>query len=221
VSSCIVNVAQDVDEPWPLEVYDREGNAVNVTMEPGDMVLYESHSLIHGRPYALKGNYFANIFIHFEPTGKTLYRDDMEDWTDLDFPPYIVKGSPEEAHWKAQNPNGWKLPAPASVKYNVPQGHVVAASGDLEGLHKLAKENERALHHADENGWQPLHESVRSGNLEVTKTLIEQYGADKDARTNQGKGGTPLHLALDMLGETHSVTQYLKQIGALNVGPEL
>jgi prolyl 4-hydroxylase len=25
VSSCIVNVAQDLDEPWPLEIYDREG----------------------------------------------------------------------------------------------------------------------------------------------------------------------------------------------------
>jgi hypothetical protein len=49
VSSCIINVDQDVDEPWPLEVYDRQGNAVNVTMEPGDMVLYESGSLIHGR----------------------------------------------------------------------------------------------------------------------------------------------------------------------------
>jgi prolyl 4-hydroxylase len=35
VSSCIVNVAQDVDEDWLLEVYDRAGNAVNVTMEPG------------------------------------------------------------------------------------------------------------------------------------------------------------------------------------------
>jgi hypothetical protein len=38
VSSCIVNVAQDVEEDWPLEVIDREGNSVNVTMEPGDMV---------------------------------------------------------------------------------------------------------------------------------------------------------------------------------------
>lgn len=47
VSSCIVNVAQDVDEPWNLEVIDRFGNSVNVTMEPGDMVLYESGSLIH------------------------------------------------------------------------------------------------------------------------------------------------------------------------------
>jgi prolyl 4-hydroxylase len=48
VSSAIVNIAQDVDEDWVLEIYDRDGNAVNVTMEPGDMVLYESGSLIHG-----------------------------------------------------------------------------------------------------------------------------------------------------------------------------
>ena len=33
-------IFSDVDEPWPLEIYDRQGNAVNVTMEPGDMVLY-------------------------------------------------------------------------------------------------------------------------------------------------------------------------------------
>ena len=55
VSSCIVNVAQDVDEPWSLEVYDRQGRAVNVTMEPGDMVLYESGSPIHRYPFPLKG----------------------------------------------------------------------------------------------------------------------------------------------------------------------
>jgi prolyl 4-hydroxylase len=35
VSSAIINVDQDVDEEWPLEVYDRFGNAVNITMEPG------------------------------------------------------------------------------------------------------------------------------------------------------------------------------------------
>jgi len=63
ISSCIINVDQDVDEDWPLEVYGRDGLAVNVTMKPGDMVLYESHSLIHGRPFPLKGRYFANIFI--------------------------------------------------------------------------------------------------------------------------------------------------------------
>ncbi len=39
VSSAIINVAQDLDEPWPLEVINHKGEAVNVTMEPGDMVL--------------------------------------------------------------------------------------------------------------------------------------------------------------------------------------
>jgi prolyl 4-hydroxylase len=33
ISSCIVNVDQDVEEPWPLEVYGHDGRAYNVTME--------------------------------------------------------------------------------------------------------------------------------------------------------------------------------------------
>jgi prolyl 4-hydroxylase len=38
VSSAIINVAQDLEEPWPLEVFGHDGVAHNVTMEPGDMV---------------------------------------------------------------------------------------------------------------------------------------------------------------------------------------
>jgi prolyl 4-hydroxylase len=69
-------------------------------MEPGDMVLYESHSVLHGvsfqkyarihkggslcahimcysffnsqRPFPLKGRFAANLFIHFEPNGHSL-----------------------------------------------------------------------------------------------------------------------------------------------------
>jgi prolyl 4-hydroxylase len=63
VSSAIINVASDLDEPWPLEVYGHDGYAYNVTMEPGDMVLYESHSVLHGRPFPLKGRFVANIFM--------------------------------------------------------------------------------------------------------------------------------------------------------------
>jgi prolyl 4-hydroxylase len=61
VTSVIINVDQDVAEPWPLEVYDHDGIAYNVTMEPGDMVFYESHSIIHGRPFPLNGSYYANL----------------------------------------------------------------------------------------------------------------------------------------------------------------
>ena len=49
-----------------------DGKATNITMEPGQMILYESHSVIHGRPFPLRGNYYANVFVHFEPLGHTL-----------------------------------------------------------------------------------------------------------------------------------------------------
>lgn len=42
VISCIINVEQaGMEEVWPIEVYDHNGQAHNITMEPGDMVLYE------------------------------------------------------------------------------------------------------------------------------------------------------------------------------------
>jgi prolyl 4-hydroxylase len=75
VISAIINVDQDCDEPWPLEVIGHDGVAVNLTMEPGDMVLYESHSVIHGRPYPLSGKYYANIFLHFEPFSYTVNQE--------------------------------------------------------------------------------------------------------------------------------------------------
>lgn len=158
VSSCIINVDQDVDEPWPLEVYDRNGNAVNVTMEPGDMVLYESGSLIHGRPFPMKGRYYANIFIHFEPTGRRLndhtlnYLDELDDF----YPPYIRKDSPEKANWKSRNPGGWKKPSPSSMIHDThsPEAHAAAATGDIIRLAALAKKDQKALHRKDINGWQ-------------------------------------------------------------------
>jgi hypothetical protein len=61
VSSAIINVDQDVDEPWPLEVIGHDGVARNITMVPGDLVLYESHSVIHGRQFPLKGRFMANV----------------------------------------------------------------------------------------------------------------------------------------------------------------
>lgn len=55
VSSIIMNIDQDVDEDWPLEVYDHFGRGHNVTMQPGDIVFYESATIIHGRPFPLQG----------------------------------------------------------------------------------------------------------------------------------------------------------------------
>ena len=60
VTSAIIQVAQDVDEPWPIEVVSHDGKRHNITMEPGDMILYESHTVLHGRPYPLKGKFYVS-----------------------------------------------------------------------------------------------------------------------------------------------------------------
>ena len=129
ISSAIVNVAQDVDEPWPIEVIGHDGKAHNVTMEPGDMVLYESHSILHGRPFPLKGRYFANVFIHFEPTGHTLRhigedhsidvhakyaesvkrREGGHENEQTGLPPYIKAGTVEAKRWKQRHPDNQRV----------------------------------------------------------------------------------------------------------------
>jgi len=104
VSSCIINVDADVDEPWPLEVIGHDGVAVNVTMEPGDMVLYESHTVIHGRQFPLKGRFMANIFVHFEPLGPL----NEEIHVDPFLPRYIVPGSGQDVEFRSENPEGYR-----------------------------------------------------------------------------------------------------------------
>eukprot|EP00211_Chloroparvula_japonica_P007761 CAMPEP_0119151396 /NCGR_PEP_ID=MMETSP1310-20130426/46261_1 /TAXON_ID=464262 /ORGANISM="Genus nov. species nov., Strain RCC2339" /LENGTH=337 /DNA_ID=CAMNT_0007143665 /DNA_START=63 /DNA_END=1073 /DNA_ORIENTATION=- len=47
--SAIIQVDQHVEEDWELEVHGHDGKVVRMPMEPGDMVLYESASVIHGR----------------------------------------------------------------------------------------------------------------------------------------------------------------------------
>ena len=49
VISAILNIDQDVHEAWPLEIYDHDGMPFNTTIEPGEMIVYESATLIHGR----------------------------------------------------------------------------------------------------------------------------------------------------------------------------
>ena len=67
VISVILNVYQEVDEPWELEVMDFNGNLQNIPQEAGEMVFYESAKLLHGRPLPLKGNVYANCFLHYMP----------------------------------------------------------------------------------------------------------------------------------------------------------
>jgi len=79
ILSAIINVDQEVDEPWPLQIYDHQRNSYVVFMKPGDVILYESAVAIHGRPFPLKGKFMANIFAHTKPKGWD-YNKNHPDW---------------------------------------------------------------------------------------------------------------------------------------------
>lgn len=248
VASAMIPVAQKIDEPWPLEVYDHDGNAHNITLTPGEMFLFESHSVIHGRPFPLKGEFVALIFIHFEPTGTSLHRDSAGVYRKgatidehyrqsvqkgiggpsatgdgLTLPPYIIRESAEVENWKEDNPDGWVPPETVLST----EAHVAAKSGNLE---KLAKEledlggdreaSQKLLSARDENGWQVLHQGVTSGNKDLVELLVK-HGAGVNSRTHGGYGETPLRIAEKLHGRNHPIVQYLKGLGALSLGPEL
>ena len=75
----IINVNQDVNEPWPLEIYDHDGHLHEMYLEPGDMLIYESAKLKHSRDKLFDGKYYCNIFFHYKPVGWDEYRSKWID----------------------------------------------------------------------------------------------------------------------------------------------
>lgn len=69
--------------------------------------------------------------------------------------------------------------------------HTAAAAGDIEALVALAEMDPSLIKKVDDNGWTPLHEAVRSEQIEVLRWLIAQ-GLDINLRTHHGDGGSPL-----------------------------
>lgn len=65
--SAIINVGQQTEEDWPLVILDHTGIERTISMQPGDLLLYESAKLVHGRPSVFKGDFYDNIFMHFMP----------------------------------------------------------------------------------------------------------------------------------------------------------
>jgi len=234
VASAMICVHTDTDEPWPTEVYDHKtGTAHNITFEPGDMLLFESSSVIHGHPFPLVGRSQAMIFIHFEPTGHSLeesfgnvltrYRDSVKKGSagpthSNDLPPYLTRASPEEENWRQQHPDGWTPPYPVLP----PEAHAAAKAGEIELLkQQLQKDAAAVLSERDQHGWQVLHQAAAGGNQDAVQLLVEQYGAEVNARTHGGYGETPLHIAESRLEQNHPVLAYLRSLGALSIGPEL
>lgn len=224
VASAIINVDQDVDEPWPLEVIGHDGISRNVTMLPGDMVLYESHSVLHGRPYPLRGDFMANVFIHFEPIGPL--KGELEYNGIL--PPYIVDGTPDAEHWRLQHPEGHKL---MSNRHR----RMIADGTELLTAHHLASDlngsryDELVLHLdanpgdvivRDANGWTALAEAIRTGNVKTVRLLLERGSAPNAKIGPNGEAGSMLWLAIEEWGENHEVVPLLQHWNATVVEPD-
>lgn len=200
VSSAILNVAQDVEEDWPLEVYDHNGRAHNVTMKPGDLVLYESHSVIHGRPFALKGNYYANIFVHFEPIGPLNTTESFEVFNDgIRYPPYLIPGTSWDPEWRSSHPKGWNLLEDAERLF---------LDGDLKTIRYAAKINPSILQGTEK--WKPIHEAVRHGHFDIVQYLVREVGISINSECNDYTG-KPLDVARQFLGTDHPITKLLVQ----------
>ena len=67
IVSSTICVDHRLNSPWPLYIEDQDGKPNEVSIEPGEMVFFEGARLKHGRPYALDGQYYANIFVHYTP----------------------------------------------------------------------------------------------------------------------------------------------------------
>ncbi len=68
VLGATLNIAQQVDEEWPLVIEDHGFRRHEVALQPGEMLLYESERLPHGRPKPLRGAFYAGVFAHYRPS---------------------------------------------------------------------------------------------------------------------------------------------------------
>lgn len=202
ILSAIIQVDQNVIEDWPLEIIGRDGYAKNITMKRGEMLLYESHSIVHGRPFPFVGKYYANLFIHFEP--------DLTNHTECDLPPYIVEGSVVADNWynKVADNNECE-------DYNQGEEEEYEDYTRHELINKIHRKDPNVFT-PDENGWLILHESSRIGDLEVLELVLEQ-GINVNTRTNDDEGCTALAIAVDEFGDEHSVVELLKEYGGVEM----
>ena len=227
VSSAIINVAQDVDEPWPLEVYGHDGKTYNVTMEPGDMVLYESHSVVHGRPFPLKGRFYANIFIHFEPVGHSLRHSDadhsnmplLEEDVDSRY-----RRAVDMSHGGHENMQGFSLIADDMKQYDNTTGKILPPyiipdspqaeiwlNENTDGWMDVSLDKYDEAETDFSTGSTEAHTAATEGDLETLQLLHKEL--KDDLHKEDSNGWQPLHEGARS-GHAHVVQFLVEEAGA-------
>jgi prolyl 4-hydroxylase len=67
VISAIIHLDDASDKPWNICIEDHHFRPHRVTMEYGDIVLYESTTCLHGCPEPFEGDSYCNMYVHFKP----------------------------------------------------------------------------------------------------------------------------------------------------------
>ena len=93
--------------------------------------------------------------------------------------------------------------------------------GDVDLIYSIIDSNPELVRDRDANGWEPIHEAVRGGNVDTVEALVEKGGASFDAQIGTtGQGGNTLYLAKLMeFDESHPIIRYLGKSGVKYISP--
>lgn len=214
VSSAIINVAQiGMNSPWPVEVYDHDGQAHNVTMEPGDMVLYESHTVLHGRPFPMNGSLYANVFVHYKP----IDHDEMNERDRL-----IREGKLDEAEdvkldKQPSISRVFSRNAVGTGKFQKIGGHEQDQHEDheiqkhLDAIDREHAREQEILINEKTDPISALHYAAGQGKLEMVERLLKENSVDL-INSVDSNDWQALHEAVR--GNQYDVVKYLVEMGA-------
>ena len=114
--------SSDDAEPWPFVIEDFLGRTNQVYLTPGDMIIFESSKLMHGRPSKLAGSWYANVNGHYHPKAKEWMQRDHQLEAQYAVPPHWsqapVQGKDDEVapvdrlqagggFWEPDCPDEW------------------------------------------------------------------------------------------------------------------
>ena len=122
-------------------------------------------------------------------------------------PPYIIPDSPSDKMYRLEHPD--------TLYYYINE-HMALKTVDLLNL---VEDQSHLVHSKDKNGWLPLHEASRSGQVLTAKYLVEK-GANVNGRFGEN-GGTALYLAEKYHGTKSEIYKYLQSVGGVWREPEL
>jgi len=99
--SHIIGVMYHIDhaafsKPWPLVIEDLHGRTHSLILSPGDILLYESAKLLHGRPIPLDGAWYADVFCHYYPANLGWKQMDQQMETHYIIPPDWTDNTPRQ-----------------------------------------------------------------------------------------------------------------------------